>query len=91
MLKKVKEGLNDLLLNFKLTSQFIQIAEYLDEKYSIDKTDFMKNGRTIIDNYRLIAIPTILIDQPRFTVGLGDTISSTALAAQLAIQKNNLE
>lgn len=86
-LKTVKENLPDLLLDFKLTSQFIQVAEYLDEKYSIDKTDFMKNGRTIIDNYHLIVIPTILIDQPRYTVGLGDTVSSTALAAQLATQK----
>jgi len=90
-LKKVQENLPDLLFNFKITSQFTQIAEYLDEKYSIDRAEFLKNGRTIIDNYHLIAIPTIIIDQPRITVGLGDTVSSTALVAQLAMQKSNLE
>jgi len=89
-LKKVKEKLDDLLFDFKISNQFIQIAEYLDERYSIDKIEFMKNGRIIIDNYHLVAIPTILIDQPRITVGLGDTVSSTALAAQLALQKTDL-
>ncbi len=90
VLELVKKKAASFLLNFKLTNQFIQIAEHLDEKYSIDKNDFMKNGRTIIDSYHLIAIPTILIDLPQLTVGLGDTISSTALTAQLALQKNNL-
>jgi ADP-dependent phosphofructokinase/glucokinase len=55
-------------------------------------TEFSKNSHFpsiySSDKYHLIAIPTIVIVQPRYTVGLGDTISSSALAAEIAYFKD---
>lgn len=68
---------------------FVELANVVEAKGFCSRDKFLSSGIFEHNDYFIIAIPTILIDNPRFTVGLGDTISSTAFVAELALTKNN--
>ncbi len=48
---------------------------------------YKEQGILQLDNFQIVAIPTIIIDNPIYTVGLGDTISSTALLADAVLKR----
>ncbi|MBD3192383.1 MAG: hypothetical protein GF308_17220 [Candidatus Heimdallarchaeota archaeon] len=66
---------------------FKELASAIEKKGLCSRDQFLASGILEHNNYFIIAVPTILIDNPKFTVGLGDTISSTAFVAELALTK----
>ncbi|MBK5114348.1 MAG: hypothetical protein JJE41_12035, partial [Candidatus Heimdallarchaeota archaeon] len=73
-------------LNSRLTKSFKEIAAALDKENIIMKEEFLLKGITQYDDYNLIVIPTVNVSKPKYTVGLGDTVSSTTLAAEIALR-----
>lgn len=73
--------------NFKITEEFVELGNYLEKSGLAKQSDFLRNGIVEFQDFNLIAIPTILVTNPKFTVGLGDTISSIAFASELALKK----
>src|SRR5258708_569388 len=53
------------------------LADFLEQAYGIK--DFEQQGLGESGSFRVIAVPTILIDKPVTLVGMGDTISSLSL------------
>ena len=47
----------------------------------LNKPELLQKGWCTIGDYKISAIPTILIDKPKTLVGMGDTISSVSLVA----------
>ncbi len=67
------------------TPQFQDLATALEQRGAVDAADdFLMDGTAHIGDYTIVAVPTIMVAQPGQTVGLGDTISSTALVGELA-------
>ncbi|HUT82420.1 MAG TPA: ADP-dependent glucokinase/phosphofructokinase [Candidatus Bathyarchaeia archaeon] len=75
----------------KISKTFRELAKYITASESYIKANFLSNGFAETPDYLICAIPSIIVDKPVFTVGLGDTISSTALAAELALRKRYLK
>lgn len=48
---------------------------------SLNKPELTETGTCVFENYKISAVPTILIDKPKTLVGMGDTISSVSLLA----------
>jgi ADP-dependent phosphofructokinase/glucokinase len=53
------------------------LSEYLFETYGLQ--DFESSGIGRAAEFRVVAVPTILIDKPITLIGMGDTISSISL------------
>jgi ADP-dependent phosphofructokinase/glucokinase len=53
------------------------LAGHLKSAYGIEH--FESSGVGVADNFRVVAVPTILIEKPVTLVGMGDTISSLSL------------
>ena len=47
----------------------------------LGKKELLQKGHCAIGNYKISAVPTILIEKPKSLVGMGDTISSVSLVA----------
>ena len=56
------------------------VEEILIRKYG------MKDGIADVDSYQLTFIPTKIVDKPKSTVGIGDTISSSAFVGEFALR-----
>ncbi len=54
-----------------------QLAAYVKEAFGKDGLE--RSGIVETESFRLVAVPTILIDRPVTLVGMGDTISSLSL------------
>ncbi len=70
-----------------LTKAYKELVTILKEEPDINEDEFRTLGIAKYHGFNLISVPTILVDKPKFTVGLGDTISSTTLAAEIALKK----
>ncbi|ASJ11962.1 ADP-specific glucokinase [Thermococcus thioreducens] len=46
----------------------------------------MKNGIADVDGYQLSFVPTKIVEKPKSTVGIGDTISSSAFVGEFALR-----
>ncbi len=55
--------------------------EHFGDYFDIE--DFVKDGIAEIDNYIVVAIPTLIHDSPERTVGMGDIISSATFTSEL--------
>lgn len=86
--KKIKLDNWEPFEYFEITNEFDELANSLAKENLIDSDIFLKTGIAEFQNYYLVAIPTILIKKPKHTVGLGDTVSATAFAAELSLKKN---
>ncbi|NHJ46665.1 MAG: hypothetical protein FK733_02645 [Asgard group archaeon] len=53
--------------------------------------EIFNTGVSENSDYYLISTPSIMIDHPVFTVGLGDTVSASAFVAELAYKKKKNE
>lgn len=53
------------------------LAAYLKTQYQA--VDFESSGIAVTKDFRVIAVPTILVEKPMTLVGMGDTISSLSL------------
>jgi ADP-dependent phosphofructokinase/glucokinase len=58
-----------------LTDELQNLAEFLQ------KPEILTDGIAELDDFNLIAVPTLIIAKPRTLVGMGDTISSVSLVA----------
>ena len=56
------------------------VEEVLTERYK------MKNGIAEVENYQLAFVPTKIVEKPKSTVGIGDTISSSAFVGEFALR-----
>ena len=56
------------------------VEEALAEEYG------MKEGIAEVENYRLTFVPTKIVAKPKSTVGIGDTISSSAFVGEFALR-----
>jgi len=56
------------------------VEEVLTEKYK------MKKGIAEVENYQLAFVPTKIVEKPKSTVGIGDTISSSAFVGEFALR-----
>jgi len=68
------------------TKTFSELRKFIEETYQ-NSEQFRISGILETEEARIIAIPTLIVDDPIYTVGLGDGISSTSLAAEVALQK----
>ncbi|MBN1327952.1 MAG: ADP-dependent glucokinase/phosphofructokinase [Candidatus Heimdallarchaeota archaeon] len=75
----------------KFSKPFRELAKHITASETYIKANFILNGFAETPEYLICAIPSIIVDKPVFTVGLGDTISSTALAAELALRKKYMK
>ena len=57
------------------------LSAYLEKTYGIK--DLESSGIGKAPGFRVIAVPTILIDKPVTLIGMGDTISSLSLVGAL--------
>ena len=57
----------------------IGIKELQNLSSHLKKEELLSKGICEYKGFNIIAVPTILIDQPRTLVGMGDTISSFSL------------
>ncbi|NHJ31950.1 MAG: hypothetical protein FK732_03720, partial [Asgard group archaeon] len=73
-------------LNTRFHNSFKEIAAVLDEESIIPEEEFLSKGITKYNEYNLIVIPTLNVSKPKYTVGLGDTVSSTTLAAEITLR-----
>ncbi len=71
----------------KISKTYRELTRYITSSESYIKVNFISSGIAETPEYLICAIPSIIVDKPVFTVGLGDTISSTALAAELALRR----
>ena len=70
----------------EIADVFKEIAAVLENEKIIAKEEFLSNGITKYNEYNLIVIPTLNVSKPKYTVGLGDTVSSTTLAAEITLR-----
>ncbi|WP_297503322.1 ADP-dependent glucokinase/phosphofructokinase, partial [Thermococcus sp.] len=56
------------------------IEEVLSKVYG------MEDGITELNGYQLTFVPTKIVEKPRSTVGIGDTISSSAFMGEFALR-----
>ena len=68
------------------TKTFSELRKFIEENYQ-NSEQFSVTGILETEEARIIAIPTLIVDDPIYTVGLGDGISSATLAAEVALQK----
>ncbi|NJE03502.1 ADP-specific glucokinase [Thermococcus sp. MV11] len=57
-----------------------EVEKKLVEEYG------MSNGMAEVDNYQLVFVPTKIVERPKSTVGIGDTISSSAFVGEFALR-----
>jgi ADP-dependent phosphofructokinase/glucokinase len=74
-----------------ISKSFKQLTRAIAKLTNLNSNELIKTGTSEINDYYIIATPSIMIDNPIFTVGLGDTISASALAAELAYKKKKSE
>ncbi|MHA1200872.1 MAG: ADP-dependent glucokinase/phosphofructokinase [Candidatus Heimdallarchaeaceae archaeon] len=72
-------------IDSRYTKSFKEIASVLEKEKIIYEEEFLLTGITQYHDYNLIIVPTLVINKPKYTVGLGDTISSTALVAEVIL------
>ncbi len=56
------------------------VEEVLAREYGMEK------GLTEVDGYQLAFVPTKIVEKPKSTVGIGDTISSSAFVGEFALR-----
>ncbi|AEC52120.1 ADP-dependent glucokinase [Pyrococcus sp. NA2] len=56
------------------------------EVYEIVKREFnVENGLGEVDGYQIAFVPTRIVEKPKSTVGIGDTISSSAFVSEFSL------
>lgn len=71
----------DDIKDFNMEKKHLQDLDYLREfEEFFELEDFTEEGIAEVEGYRIIAIPTIVHEDPKRTVGMGDIISSGAFA-----------
>jgi ADP-dependent phosphofructokinase/glucokinase len=72
-------SLKDLTLSLRNKNMKIYFEELQNLAQYLHKPELTENGFCEYLGYDLIAVPTILVDNPKTLVGMGDTISSLSL------------
>ncbi|WP_258084809.1 ADP-specific glucokinase [Thermococcus thermotolerans] len=67
-------------MNVPVNEKAKTVEAVLEEKYG------MKNGIADVDGYQLSFVPTRIVKKPKSTVGIGDTISSSAFVGEFALR-----
>ena len=66
-------------ISYSVSERGVEELKKLSEK--LEKSELLQEGCCTLKNYKISAVPTILIDKPKTLVGMGDTISSVSLVA----------
>lgn len=66
-------------MGYEVSEKGIDELTQLSSK--LGKKELLQKGHCAIGNYKISAVPTILIEKPKSLVGMGDTISSVSLVA----------
>lgn len=74
------QEISDVTLNLssKGLEELRTLQDYLETVYS-KKMDFSKSGSYELPSFTLVGVPTIVVEKPKTTVGLGDLISSFSI------------
>ncbi len=74
------QDINDIELNLssKGFEELIKLHSYIESNFEV-KGNLSETGILVTPSFSLVGIPTILVKNPQKLVGLGDTISSTAV------------
>lgn len=75
-----KEDVQDFSMKDKYLKRLDHLEEFAD---FFDLEEFVESGIAEINGYRVIAIPTIIHEEPKRLVGMGDIISSAAFISEL--------
>jgi len=76
-----KEDINEFNMENKDINGLDELVDF-GEKYNI--TEFEKTGIAHLDSFKIVAIPTIIHNNPEKTVGMGDIISSGAFSSEFS-------
>jgi ADP-dependent phosphofructokinase/glucokinase len=79
--------LREIDIENNISTTYKQVVKALAAISKSNPESISKTGFIEFDEYWIVSIPTIVIDYPIFTVGLGDTISASALTAELTYKK----
>ena len=72
-------SLKDLTLSLSNKNMKIYFEELQNLAQYLHKPELLETGFSEYQGYDLITVPTILVDNPKTLVGMGDTISSLSL------------
>ncbi|NHJ41017.1 MAG: hypothetical protein FK731_13380, partial [Asgard group archaeon] len=79
--------LDEIDLDGNIPDTFYNAAQALSKISNKSLESIMQDGYSKYSDYFIIIIPAIIIENPIYTVGLGDTITSSALTAELSFKK----
>ncbi|NHK30429.1 MAG: hypothetical protein FK730_03700 [Asgard group archaeon] len=80
--------LGEIALDKRIAKSYYEAAQALS-KIANDSIDNIKQkGVSKMSDFNIVIIPSIIIDNPIYTVGLGDTISTAALIAEISYKKS---
>lgn len=73
-LSDIREG-----LAVPIGEQGLEVEKILEKEFSL------RDGIGSIEDYQLTFIPTKVVKKPKSTVGIGDTISSSAFVSEFSL------
>jgi len=76
-----RKDIESFNMNEKEINGLSELREFADR---FDINGFEKSGKANLDNFKVIAIPTIIHNNPEKTVGMGDIISSGAFSSEFS-------
>jgi ADP-dependent phosphofructokinase/glucokinase len=83
--------LNEIMLDKNISKSYYEVTQALANITDASIDNIKQKGVSKIADYFIIVIPSIVIDKPIFTVGLGDTISTAALTAEISYKKSKVK
>ena len=81
--------LNEIELDKNIAKSYFETVQALSNLTNDSLENIKQKGASKLSDYFIIIIPAIVIDNPIYTVGLGDTISSATLTAEISYKKGN--
>jgi ADP-dependent phosphofructokinase/glucokinase len=79
--------LNEIMLDKNISKSFNEASHALANLTNTSLDNIKQKGVSKFAGFNIIIIPSIVIDKPIYTVGLGDTISTATLTAEISYKK----
>ena len=72
------------LENYSLENKHVHMLDDLEHfQHHLDLENFVESGIASVEDFNVVAIPTLIHENPERVVGMGDIISSAAFTAEL--------
>lgn len=69
---------------YSLENKHVHILDDLEDfQHHLELENFVESGIASLDDFNVVAIPTLIHEDPKRVVGMGDVISSAAFTAEL--------